>query len=894
MRDERLAYAAEYNPRTPDGDKEDVPYRGVINQDPLLYPVALERVPGFDPKNFPKLDPTVLLDSILKKRELQHDSERPISKANDPRSKRSEYGSSDSEQSGVPLFAERKPTPYSYNPHTTASGYPSDKRQGSYGVEASDLRVDSKNRESRRSDRKPPQTSSTDLSGSSDVPNTPPLGRESLRYSSTRPDIYEKDLRTSLHEAMGKRPIPFNMKAASNPGSESYSALETGRSRPHSADETPVSRHTKLKPLTPVNAQNLPSPSATPGSRMAAAAFLVQATHDREPLVRSSSPSTTSSSYPPSPPKSPRMSAYNYSRHSSPQSGLSTRPESRSSSRPASPGNEMLGISMPSARYDILQERSRPQSRLASTIYPPAEILDPQRPVLNIFATSTAPAISVLPYPDEDVMLMPSEYHHTIPITSHNTYTSTASQLAASMPSEDNHAYKNPYFPQNQRGKRTSMPSSYPTNPTMLPVVTRQPDGQFPMFPNAIITTSPASMTSTELQHLSNMNLPAVEKSGCRKLLNNDDYDDWYALKLKNVNTLYMCPECFDSLAKPNPLKRNFEPLNRQSLPSRTRCDFTSTWMRMALLLDKGEGVVAQDRHKSTTHGEMYHVHKLAKLASTESPCPGENVEAREWYTVFDERRKAIERFDVCPHDVARFEILLPNLRGTFQRNPVTAGRKRKCDLRISSQRFIEYFDMLGHISEGTYPGQRQDLRDRDGKVRPDITPFVEFVRNKAQTRECTFDRLLYEVDWHYPSDLPEFTICHECFATIVWPAIQDSSSVASKFDRAPRTVPGECSSGARTPPGRSCQLYSPRMRKVFKKAVQRNSFDYLARKALERRKVELDLMNEREVVLRQKVEVEKAMAMAGGIGGSEHAARRRQELMEQLEDCDEYWAKWE
>jgi len=321
----------------------------------------------------------------------------------------------------------------------------------------------------------------------------------------------------------------------------------------------------------------------------------------------------------------------------------------------------------------------------------------------------------------------------------------------------------------------------------------------------------------------------------------------------------------------------------------------------MALLLDQGEGF-AVDRRKPSSQHELYHVYQLARLAAAEQPCPGESVEAREWYTVYDERRKAIDRFDVCPHDVARFEILLPNLRGTFQRNPTTSGRKRKCDLRISSQRFIEYFDMLGRISERTHPGQRSDVRDRDGRPRPDIQPFIEFVRAKARIRECTWDKLLYEVDWFFPPSLPELTVCPECYTTIVWPAIDGGSAAASKFARHAKPVPGERTTGSSsaknsTPPGRSCQLYSPRMRKVFKKAIARESFEYLARKALERRKVELELTLEREGVMRQKVEVEKALAVLGnggaGVAGPE-LMRKRAALVEQLEDCDEYWEKWE
>lgn len=400
-------------------------------------------------------------------------------------------------------------------------------------------------------------------------------------------------------------------------------------------------------------------------------------------------------------------------------------------------------------------------------------------------------------------------------------------------------------------------------------------------------------MTSSELQHLSNVSA-APEAKACRKLLNSDDYDEWYSLKLKSVNTLYMCPECFDSLVKSNFLKRNFQPVGRQSLPSRARCDFSSPWMRMALLLDKDAGTKPDRRQTRTSQSDTHHIHKLARLASTEQPCPGESVEARDWYTVYDAQRHPIDRFDVCPHDVARFETLLPNLRGTFQRNPSTTNRRRRCDLRTSSPRFIEYLDTLGRLSEGTHLGQRPDVRDRDGTPRPDMQPFVELVRARAQVRECSWDRLLYDVDWHYAAALPELTVCPECYAAVVGPAAVNGSPVAARFCRVPRPLPVDRPSGSGhpppPPPGRSCQMYSPRMRKVFRKAVQRQSFDYLARKAQERRRVEVDLTLEREGVLRQKAEAERALAAGAGA----EVARRRAALVLQLEDCDEWWIKWE
>ncbi len=77
---------------------------------------------------------------------------------------------------------------------------------------------------------------------------------------------------------------------------------------------------------------------------------------------------------------------------------------------------------------------------------------------------------------------------------------------------------------------------------------------------------------------------------------------------------------------------------------------------------------------------------------------------------------------------------------------------------------------------------------------------------------------------------LPEFTVCEECYEAVIWPLIEDpnASEIPRNFirTRQPRPVA-------------ACQLYSDRMREVFRRACRRNGMGYLVVKVRERQRVE-------------------------------------------------------
>jgi hypothetical protein len=221
-------------------------------------------------------------------------------------------------------------------------------------------------------------------------------------------------------------------------------------------------------------------------------------------------------------------------------------------------------------------------------------------------------------------------------------------------------------------------------------------------------------------------------------------------------------------------------------------------------------------------------LYALATSIEQQELCPGDKEMPGPWYGIPDPRDgRHVAGFTVCPCDFKQIEAIFPYLRGYF--TPISPtdprfGRLNTCSLRLSSRRFPKYLDLLVEI----------DNTSRERNRMPDIRPFVDLARQNAYKRECTGDKLLQRKPWHFIEGLPEFTVCEECYEEIVFPDIQAGSKLAASFNRSLQLVPSE------EPQGSSCCLYSPRMRRIWKNAVEDEDFGYLRKRAKDRRKEEL------------------------------------------------------
>ncbi|MCJ1340808.1 hypothetical protein MMC09_006104 [Bachmanniomyces sp. S44760] len=290
-------------------------------------------------------------------------------------------------------------------------------------------------------------------------------------------------------------------------------------------------------------------------------------------------------------------------------------------------------------------------------------------------------------------------------------------------------------------------------------------------------------------------------------------YNDWFTLA--GLPSFDICPSCRDAITA-NGYGASFTPAPPRPPGYETRCDFSLPWVRMAWLL------TVKDRLPNVNL-----LYSIAEVIAREPACPGKAGYMKQSYRVYDaESGKTISGFDICPCCVRSLETIFPRLRGVFQpkehKEPLQLSA---CDLRADSNRFATYVDLLEEIATQSEHYRRP----------PNMLRFVQLVQKMSAVRECSRDDMVIGQPWHFIPHLPEFSVCEECYDEVIWPAIRDGSPLAAEFNRSLQTLPP-------SPMGSSCQLYSTRMREVWKEACRRNDFYYLRNKAMERFVVERDL----------------------------------------------------
>jgi hypothetical protein len=346
----------------------------------------------------------------------------------------------------------------------------------------------------------------------------------------------------------------------------------------------------------------------------------------------------------------------------------------------------------------------------------------------------------------------------------------------------------------------------------------------------------------------------------CPRSEPSSSYEHWYTMD--NAPNFDLCPTCYDGVFRDTPFAYDFKLRRPHELNISRYCDFSSAWMRLAWLL-----TVKQQRSSPDL------ISALARIYETERPCQKDRAVSNGiWYGIPDPRDGVhIANFVICPCDKAYLEALFPSLRGYFTKIPSNdprMDRRYKCSLRVTSRRFPKYLDLLVDLDEEAHKRNRP----------VNLEPFVQLARTNAFKGECQRDKALFRKSWHYIPQLPDFTVCEECYDDVVLPAAQGRNKLANMFIRSIQPVPDEDIEGT------SCCLYSTRMRSVFERALRDEDFKYLKRKAQERKQAESRLN-------RKRGDLEGFVERAGMYlqGGSDVEKARRQ-----LRDVEEEWKEWE
>lgn len=322
-------------------------------------------------------------------------------------------------------------------------------------------------------------------------------------------------------------------------------------------------------------------------------------------------------------------------------------------------------------------------------------------------------------------------------------------------------------------------------------------------------------------------------------------HNDWYALV--GCPSFTVCPSCRNAVFISG-YDQYFTPASPKLTVAKIKCGFGTQWLRMAWLLAIQKKRLDPDL-----------IYALAEIAEHEQPCPGKELVVGEWFRVVDgESRKQVSNFNVCPSCVENLETIFPVLRGVFQKSRSTRpDLKRSCDLRSDSKRFPGYIDLLESIAN-----QANNFR-----IPPNMLQFIELAKEMVEIRECARDDMLLDQRWHVMIQIPELTVCEDCYLEIIRPAIKRGYFLASNFNRRAKFI-------AAPHIGVSCQLYSPRMRSAFEEACERNDVQWLRTLAVQRRRIEADLQT-------RKRDLDWLVLDEG-------------ERKEKVEELVEEWKKWE
>ncbi|OGM42183.1 hypothetical protein ABOM_009323 [Aspergillus bombycis] len=336
----------------------------------------------------------------------------------------------------------------------------------------------------------------------------------------------------------------------------------------------------------------------------------------------------------------------------------------------------------------------------------------------------------------------------------------------------------------------------------------------------------PASLKSLEdtLEQLQSLQVslpqpvrpPSPSRSGqcllpCPRSVPVAGYQDWYTIK--GMTHLNICPSCVNQMRK-----SKFRDLLILGTPrprsEKVRCAMSEPWARLAWM--------------QSIQKQLDHLHLLCQITQPPlgtKPCTGRVVSEQHWYRVVDPATGAfLPKFNVCSACVRNLRILMPPHQDTFKL--CTALQERVCDFVTDSPRFIRYIDLLDIAA---------NRAEQEHSPQPDLREFMAYARRKVVLRDCRRNRVALNT-WHYMPQLPEFTVCEDCYDDIVWPMVKANYPIARKFSTMMRLPPGEGLARCREA---SCQLYSPRMRLQFREAVEENDLAYLNMIALQRYEAE-------------------------------------------------------
>ncbi|KAK4155448.1 hypothetical protein C8A00DRAFT_13503 [Chaetomidium leptoderma] len=283
-------------------------------------------------------------------------------------------------------------------------------------------------------------------------------------------------------------------------------------------------------------------------------------------------------------------------------------------------------------------------------------------------------------------------------------------------------------------------------------------------------------------------------------------------LTLKRAENFTICPACYGALFANTQFQHLFVSAPTRSGDQVISCDFgSSPWYRIAYLMTM--------QHE---YPDLRLLQGIASVAARSQVCTGTQPASRIWYSMMaPHSRRPVQTFNACHGCAKMVEVLLPNLAGVFVPLDSHEATRGICELHFAPdrKRFFDYFDEMKTTS----------AKSLSRRTAPNLTELVDRIREISLHEECLRNTPIPNRRWHVMQRVPEFTVCEECFNIVVWPKIEseDDSEVPTNFYKSKQLMPLA-----------ACQLYSARMRRVFREACKYDDFEFLASCVLHRLQV--------------------------------------------------------
>ncbi|MCJ1309851.1 hypothetical protein MMC25_003512 [Agyrium rufum] len=435
----------------------------------------------------------------------------------------------------------------------------------------------------------------------------------------------------------------------------------------------------------------------------------------------------------------------------------SSRPQSPMTAIPPPQSKRPIPIPMSERPLESPREYGQPRSRNVSPIAGPS----PQDPA---FPRQAVPAdeskLPTLPMRSRFRPVQPLE----MPIHPRQRELS-APFLSPSSPIR-------PDAPQFRRSQSsTNTPNQFPPGVPFLRRTSDLPSSPT-QPPNSAKLARPASRSPRSSLEFVNLNHQLVIPPPCPRREFVKGYTDWFSLI--GCPDFDICPSCLHSVAMEGFADR-FTPAAPRPPGYETRCDFGNPWIRMAWLVTIREKL-----------GHLDLFTYLTSIHRTTPSCPGTDRGApiRQWFGIYDPEREApVKNFDICLACTRSLEVVFPALKGAFiPTSPPTPlqpvrtldpSLRRTCDIRTDSEHFAALTDTLDVLSSAAM--QRRSA--------PQLKPFVSLARKTASVTglPCPRGEHLPNRMWHTLPAEREWTVCEECYETVVRPLAEEGWTVAGE-----------------------------------------------------------------------------------------------------------------